>query len=181
MKRILIIDESEIVRETLALILGREFAVSKRTLGAQGLSFADSQDAVDLLILGVSPQHGLEAASLMRFASQLPFAVLFLVDSKATARGIPQESQVDCLAKPFNPYELHEKVGQLLARRSTTVGPRPQSRDLRGVSRYLEFPYLSRSAATLVKRFASARLPLLVSGEIGCGQDRIIEGICHPC
>ena len=39
MKRILIIDESEIVRETLALILGREFAVSKRTLGAQGLSF----------------------------------------------------------------------------------------------------------------------------------------------
>ena len=104
MKRILIIDESEIVRETLALILGREFAVSKRTLGAQGLSFADGQDAVDLLILGVSPQHGLEAASLMRFASQLPFAVLFLVDSKATARGIPQESQVDCLAKPFNPY-----------------------------------------------------------------------------
>ena len=179
MKRILIIDESEIVRETLALILGREFAVSKRTLGAQGLSFADSQDAVDLLILGVSPQHGLEAASLTRFASQLPFAVLFLVDSKATARGIPQEPRVDCLAKPFNPYELHEKVGQLLARRSSALGPRPQSRDYRGVSRYLEFPYLSRSAATLVKRFASARLPLLVSGEIGCGQDRIVEGICQ--
>jgi len=179
MKRILIIDESEIVRETLALILGREFAVSKRTLGAQGLSFADGQDAVDLLILGVSPQHGLEAASLTRFASQLPFAVLFLVDSKATARGIPQEPQVDCLAKPFNPYELHEKVGQLLARRSSPLGPRAQSRDLRGVSRYLEFPYLSRSAATLVKRFASARLPLLVSGEIGCGQDRIVEGICQ--
>ena len=179
MKRILIIDESEIVRETLALILGREFAVSKRTLGAQGLSFADGQDAVDLLILGVSPQHGLEAASLTRFASQLPFAVLFLVDSKATARGIPQEPQVDCLAKPFNPYELHEKVGQLLARRSSAVGPRPQSHDYRGLSRYLEFPYLSRSAATLVKRFASARLPLLVSGEIGCGQDRIVEGICQ--
>lgn len=177
MKRILIIDESEIVRETLALILGREFAVSKRTLGAQGLSFADSQDAVDLLILGVSPQHGLEAASLMRFASQLPFAVLFLVDSKATARGIPQESQVDCLAKPFNPYELHEKVGQLLARRSSAFGPRSQSRDRRNGLRYLEFPYLSRSAATLVKRFASARLPLLVSGEIGCGQNRIIDGI----
>src|SRR6266850_13714 len=179
MKRILIIDESEVVRETLALILGREFAVSKRTLGAQGLSFSDSQDAVDLLILGVSPQHGLEAASLTRFASQLPFAVLFLVDSKATARGIPHEPQVDCLAKPFNPYELHEKVGQLLARRSTAVGPRPQSHDYRGVSRYLEFPYLSRSAATLVKRFASARLPLLVSGEIGCGQDRVVEGICQ--
>src|ERR1044072_2113187 len=100
MKRILIIDESEIVRETLALILGREFAVSKRTLGAQALSFADSQDAVDLLILGVSPQHGLEAASLMRFASQLPFAVLFLVDSKTTAREISRESRPRRLATP---------------------------------------------------------------------------------
>jgi len=80
MKRILVIDESEVVRETLALILGREFAVSKRTLGAHGFSFADTQNDVDLLILGISPQYGLEATSLMRFAAQLPFAVLFLVD-----------------------------------------------------------------------------------------------------
>ncbi|MGZ8485759.1 MAG: hypothetical protein ACXW6R_17795 [Candidatus Binatia bacterium] len=33
MKRILVIDESAIVRESLALILGREFAVLKRPLG----------------------------------------------------------------------------------------------------------------------------------------------------
>jgi CheY-like chemotaxis protein len=48
MKRILVIDESEIVRETLALILGREFAVSKRALGNQGFSFSDAQAQVDL-------------------------------------------------------------------------------------------------------------------------------------
>src|SRR5437660_1085784 len=40
MKRILVIDESEVVRETLALILGREFAVSKRSLGGQRFSLA---------------------------------------------------------------------------------------------------------------------------------------------
>jgi len=176
MKRILIIDESEVVRETLGLILGREFAVSKRTLGAQGLSLADAQDSVDLLILGVSPQHGLEAASLVRFASQLPFAVLFLVDSKTTAREIPPEARFDCLAKPFNPYELHAKVGQLLARRPTARAP---ALDAERASRYLEFPFLSRSAALLVRRFAAARLPLLVSGEIGCGQERVVEGICR--
>jgi DNA-binding NtrC family response regulator len=179
MKRILIIDESEVVRETLGLILGRDFAVSKRTLGAQGLSFADAQDAVDLLILGISPQHGLETASLVRFASQLPFAVLFLVDSKTTAREIPRESRFDCLAKPFNPYELHEKVGQLLARRPATHAMRSSALDAERVSGYLEFPFLSRSAALLIRRFAAARLPLLVSGEIGCGQSRIVEAICH--
>src|SRR5581483_7004838 len=178
MKRILIIDESEVVRETLALILGREFAVSKRTLGAQAFSFADAQDPVDLLILGVSPQHGLEAASLVRFASQLPFAVLFLVDSKTTAREIPHEARFDCLAKPFNPYELHEKVGQLLARRAAARAARAPALDGGGrASRYLEFPFLSRSAALLVRRFASARLPLLVSGEIGCGQSRVVEAV----
>src|SRR5581483_11459656 len=178
MKRILIIDESEVVRETLALILGREFAVSKRTLGAQAFSFADAQDPVDLLILGVSPQHGLEAASLVRFASQLPFAVLLLVGSKTTAREIPHEARFDCLAKPFNPYELHQKVGQLLARRAAARAARAPALDGGGrASRYLEFPFLSRSAALLVRRFASARLPLLVSGEIGCGQSRVVEAV----
>ncbi len=173
MKRILVIDESEVVRETLALILGREFVVSKRTLGGQGLSFPDPHDTVDLLILGISPQYGLETASLTRFAAQLPFAVLFLVDSKSTARTIQPESQFDCLTKPFNPYELHDKVGRLLARRPAFPKARVIASETRDISRYLEFPYLSRSAATLVKRFALARLPLLVTGEIGCGQDRI--------
>ena len=173
MKRILVIDESEVVRETLALILGREFAVSKRSLGGQGFSFTDPHDAVDLLILGISPEYGLEAAGLTRFAAQLPFAVLFLVDSKSTARTIRPESEFDCITKPFNPYELHDKVGRLLARRAAFPKARVIASETRDLSRYLEFPYLSRSAATLVKRFALARLPLLVAGEIGCGQDRI--------
>ena len=56
MKRILVIDESEVVRETLALILGREFAVVKRPLGSKGLSIADTREDVDLLIFGVAPQ-----------------------------------------------------------------------------------------------------------------------------
>jgi two-component system, NtrC family, response regulator HydG len=179
MKRILVIDESEVVRETLALILGREFVVSKRPLGTKGLPLSDIHEEFDLLILGVSPHYGLEAASLVRFAAQLPFTVLFLVESKTTARVIEHEAQVGCLTKPFNPYELHEKVGQLLARR--VVSPRAdvvaRSIDSGALSQYLDFPFLSRSAATLVRRLAAARLPILIAGEIGCGQNRIVSGI----
>ncbi|HEY2918621.1 MAG TPA: sigma 54-interacting transcriptional regulator [Candidatus Binatia bacterium] len=179
MKRILVIDESEVVRETLALILGREFVVSKRPLGTKGLPLSDIHEEFDLLILGVSPHYGLEAASLVRFAAQLPFTVLFLVDSKTTARVIEHEAQVGCLTKPFNPYELHEKVGQLLARR--VISPRAdlaaRASESRELSQYLDFPFLSRSAATLVRRFAAARLPILIAGEIGCGQNRIVSGI----
>jgi len=179
MKRILVIDESEVVRETLALILGREFAVSKRALGTQGFSFSDTQAQVDLLILGISPRYGLEAASLTRFAAQFPFAVLFLVDSKSTARAIESEAQVGFLTKPFNPYELHEKVGELLARRAAVPKATKNSQDLHDPTCYLDYPYLSRSSATIVHRFASARLPLLITGELGCGQDRVVSGVCR--
>jgi DNA-binding NtrC family response regulator len=178
MKRILVIDDSEVVRETVALVLGREFVVSKRPLGVKGLPLSDIQEQFDLLILGIAPQHGMEAASLVRFASQMPFTVLFLVDSRSTARVIEDEAQAGCLTKPFNPYELHEKVGQLLARRLTRPSPDlGAAGSVAGVLEYLDFPYLSRSAAILARRFAAAPLPLLICGEIGCGQSRIAAAI----
>ena len=179
MKRILVIDESEVVRETLALILGREFAVVKRPLGSKGLSIADTREDVDLLIFGVAPQLASEIAGLLRFAAQLPFAVLFLVDSKSIARTLENKAEVACLTKPFNPYELHEKVGQLLAQRAVfqAAGYLAREHETEDLSPYLDFPYLSRSAAVVVRRFAATGLPLLLEGEMGCGQDRIAEAI----
>src|SRR6185503_15526617 len=103
MKRILVIDESEVVRETLALILGSEFAIVKRPLHASEFPVADARE-VDLLIFGVTPQLGSETASLLRFAARLPFAVLFLVESKSIASEIQTKAEVACLTKPFNPY-----------------------------------------------------------------------------
>jgi DNA-binding NtrC family response regulator len=180
MKRILVIDESEVVRETLALILGREFAVIKRPLGTREFPVADTREDVDLLIFGVTPQLGSETAGLLRFAAQLPFAVLFLVDSKSIARIIENKAEVACLTKPFNPYELHEKVGQLLARQTNVPATSRPTREHAPADflPYLDFPYLSRSAAILVRRFAAAPLPLLISGEMGSGQDRVLAGIC---
>ena len=167
------------MRETLALILGREFVVAKRPFGKGTFSFAETDRDVDLLILGVTPAIGKEASSLLRFADKAPFAVLFLVDSKSAARAIEDRERVGCLAKPFSPYELKEKVGQLLARRNilsealSHPGVEPQAE----FTRYLEFPYLSRAATSLVHRFAATGLPILISGEIGCGQERVARGI----
>ena len=178
-KRILVIEESEVVRETLALILGREFVVAKRPFGKGTFPFAETDRDVDLLILGVTPAIGKEPSSLLRFADRAPFAVLFLVDSKSAARAIEDRERIGCLAKPFSPYELKEKVGQLLARRNilsealSHPGIEPQGE----FTRYLEFPYLSRAAASLVHRFAATGLPILISGEIGCGQERVARGI----
>jgi DNA-binding NtrC family response regulator len=179
MKRILVIDESDAVRETLALILGRDFVVLQRPLEQGHLSFGDTDKDVDLLILGITAAIAFDSASLIRFPAQAPFAVLFLVDSRAVLRAIPDREKIGCLAKPFNPYELREEIGRLLARR--TVLPQMPARSRRewrnDFSRYVDYPYLSRSAASLVQRFAATHLPILVSGELGCGQERVIRAI----
>ena len=180
MKRILVIDESEVIRETLALILGRDFYVVKKFLGTSGFTLADTSADVDLLIIGVSPALRSEAGKLLRFAAQVSCAVLFLVESRSAIKLIEEQETVGCLAKPFNPYELKQKVGMLLARTAVL----PSMRPMRGPpnnpahSDYLRYPFLDRTAAALVQRFARTRLPVLVSGEIGCGQERVVRGIC---
>jgi DNA-binding NtrC family response regulator len=180
MKRILVIDESEVIRETLALILGRDFSVVKKFLGTSGFSLADTSADVDLLIIGVSPALRSEAGKLLRFAAQVSCAVLFLVESRSAIKLIEEQETVGCLAKPFNPYELKQKVGMLLARTAVV----PSMRPMRGIpsnpahSHYLRYPFLDRTAAALVQRFARTHLPVLVSGEMGCGQERVARGIC---
>jgi DNA-binding NtrC family response regulator len=178
MKRILIIDESEVIRETLALILGRDYIVSKRTLGDKQFRLADAHQECDLLIIGVAPQLGWEAVSLARFSAQLPCAVLFLVDSKSAARDLSESSEIACLPKPFNPYELHARVGQLLARQRNVSRPIISAGEAASrLHRYLEFPYVSRSVASVVQRFAQTGLSILISGELGCGQENVARAI----
>ncbi len=178
MKRILVIDESEVIRETLALILGHEFTVIKKSIAAGALPSTDVEQDVDLMILGVSPKARSDAGSLLSFASQLPYAVLFLVDNRAAMEMIEQQDDVGCLAKPFNPYELKRKIGSLLARKSVMPAlPASSAVRLDRFSQYLTFPFLTRTAATLVHRFAVTQLPVLVWGELGCGQERVIRGM----
>lgn len=178
MKRILVIDESSAVRETLALILGREFTVIQRSPEKGALGINDNIEGVELLILGITPAIG-GPSGLLRVAARAPYAILFLVDSRSGLHGFQDRDNVGCLAKPFNPYELKEKVGELLTRRASlarraqpqppTIGPEPL--------RLLEFPYVTRTAAVLIQRFAATRLPILISGELGCGQEQVARGI----
>jgi DNA-binding NtrC family response regulator len=37
--------------------------------------------------------------------------------------------------------------------------------------------FLSRSAASLVQRFAATKLPLLIHGELGCGQLQVMSAL----
>jgi DNA-binding NtrC family response regulator len=176
MKRILVIDDSRAIRETLGLILGQKFTVVHRSsLAGENASYPG--DKVDLLIIGCSPGLGAGPSAFLRISTRFPCPVLFLVDSENIV-GLTGRGRVDYLVKPFNPYELREKVARLLAQvdNEPTLSPPSFSKD-RELSRFLDFPYLPQSTAALARRFAVGSFPVLIIGEMGCGQEQVARAI----
>jgi len=147
MKRVLVVDESAAVRETLGLILGRDFVVIQKPLFADDPLSYGAGDA-DLLILGVPPGWSAGSSLFSRIASRLSLPALFLVDSASAMDFMPGGGKVDCLAKPFNPYDLRTKVERLLAPPDFPAAAAPSPRPRPGqdaLRSYLEFPYLPAS------------------------------------
>ncbi len=178
MKRILVVDESRAVRETLSLILGQDFEVVQSShFSEQNSSFSSKE--VDLLILGLPSEFGADVQSILRFASRFYSPVLFLLDSRSSVSFLDSYPRADFLAKPFNPYELKEKVALLLAQAGQYSEQPPgfSSSEKDKTTRYLEFPFLPEATAALARRFALSSLPLLILGEMGCGQERVARAI----
>jgi DNA-binding NtrC family response regulator len=177
MKRILVVDESRAVRETLSMLLGRDFAVVQRPpLPDSDLSLA--QDQADLLVLGVSPLLEQDWSLLGRIAARLSCPALFLVDSKSAAeRGAELGGRVEWLVKPFNPYVLREKVERLLAQPVAPAPPVTPAPVSARFQRYLDFPYVSQAVSALARRYALTTLPVLITGEAGCGQERLARAM----
>lgn len=178
MKRILVVDESQAVRETLGILLGRDFAVVQRPpLPDDHLSLLNEE--ADLLILGVPPGLEGNAGAVSKIAAELSCPVLLLVDSRSSVnRWKALESGVDCLVKPFNPYALKEKVESLLARSAAPLQlPTLPSLGKGRALHYLEFPYVPAATSVLAKRYAVAALSTLITGEEGCGQGQVARAM----
>jgi DNA-binding NtrC family response regulator len=177
MKRILVVDESKAVRETLSLILNQDFEVVQYSRLSEDIS-SIAKETVDLLILGLPSGFDAESSSFLDFASRFSSPVLYLVDSRSSISLLDSQLTANYLAKPFNPYELKEKVAHLLTQGgkvSKQLESAPIGKDK--FTRFLEYPYLPQSTAAQAKRFALTSFPLLIVGEMGCGQERVAKAI----
>src|SRR3989304_6589193 len=94
MKRVLVIDDSAVVRETLALILGSEFLVLKRPLETGVHALVRADENIDLLIYGVASPVAVDVSSLLRFAAQAAFAGVFFLECQTTPRAPPNRGAI---------------------------------------------------------------------------------------
>jgi DNA-binding NtrC family response regulator len=173
MKKILVVDESQAVRETIALVLGRDFAVAQKS-SLEAESSAPRDPTPDLLIIGVSPASTRQPSIFSNIADRFPCPILFLVDSGSVAGLKLPDANADSLAKPFNPYELKQKVASLFA--AVSEPPRLLSAVWASGSaplHYIDYPFVPSSISALARKFALTSFPLLIMAEPGCGQEAV--------
>jgi len=172
-KRILLIDSSPAVRETIAQLLSRDYEIVRHDWAPESAAPAYAAIGVDLVITGA--EAAARTAEVARLAARGEVAVLFLSDSEAGARSLARGENIGYLVKPFTPYDLKAAVERLLSRSAASVAA-PAVRGAAPNS-YLEFPFLNRPTAHLARRFAALSLPVLIWGEMGCGQDRVARAM----
>ncbi len=171
MKRILIIDPSRAVRETVAVQLaGYEYTLTQWDSMPEGPALRDAVLNAEAVISSAGPESWTSELKLL--AARGTVAVLILADSKTLAESSPNTANLGWLVKPFSAHDLRAALERLFNRPSAgAVAPRVPSNS------FLDFPFVNRAAARLARRFASYSLPVLIGGELGCGQDRVARAM----
>jgi DNA-binding NtrC family response regulator len=165
MRRILLIEPTPAIRETIAQLLGREYEIDGRETLLDARTLEAAAERADLVIASAGPPKW--TAQLARLKSR----VLLLTNSVSATPALAGHENVTTLPKRFNPYELKAAVANLMERADLANGAQAAP------SAYLDFPYLTHGAARLARRFAALSLPVLIWGERGCGQDRVARAM----
>jgi two-component system response regulator AtoC len=182
-RRLLIVDDDEALRESLALVLGAEgYEVALAANGDEALArLEDANPEIVLCDLRMPGADGL--ALLPEMARRRPDATLILMSAYGTeelALEAMRRGAYDYLAKPFQPSEAllvlrkaHERErlrrrSELLARDvERAVGERPIVAASPGMIEVLE----------LIERAAEYKATVLLTGESGTGKEVLARAI----
>lgn len=162
--RILVVDDSAAMRETLGILLGGDFEVRVASPEEYAARELREENSWNLVILGNSG-----ALPLPLPPSRPEVPVLWLVDRPESGqrRDLPLG---EVLPRRFSPFELRRKVAELL---STARRPAPTER----MRSRLEPPFVPPVAARLIQRASTHDLPLLMYGEPGVGKRSIASAL----
>jgi DNA-binding response OmpR family regulator len=118
-KRILIVDDSPVMRTLLTEVLAKEYGVKSTGDGLEALEYLLNDEPVDALILDLSmPQMGgvdlLKRIRSMAAFVSLPVLVLSGHYESLNRIAAIEAGANDFMTKPFNPLELKLRLSRLL-------------------------------------------------------------------
>ncbi|MCK5185746.1 MAG: sigma-54-dependent Fis family transcriptional regulator, partial [Deltaproteobacteria bacterium] len=176
MKRMLVIDNSLGVRESLRIIFQDAFHV-ETTVPWQDILSLLTAETFDLIVMGIGSRVGQEIDLLREIAAfnpKIPLIALVEREQKEELEGIALPYITDLVVKPFNVFELKEKVQKL--QKKSILSPYVRSPlKMRHVfqQQKIYFPSTVRYKLSdvTVKTKNASLIPVLLQGERGTGRE----------
>jgi DNA-binding NtrC family response regulator len=184
--RILIVDDEEVLRDVLEVVLRREgFDVITAASGEEALSILDSTEEVDLVILDVMLPgiSGIDTLRAMRIANpNLPVIVITASSSIDGAIEAMKQGAFHYIPKPFKNEEVVITVNKALEQRRLAHENERLKTELSEKYAYSNIIGKSetmRKVFDLIRLAAPSRSNILVIGESGTGKELVAKAIHH--
>ena len=183
--RILIVDDEEVLRDVLEVVLRREdFDVVLAASGEEALSVLDTEE-VDLIILDVMLPgiSGIDTLRAIRISNPtLPVIVITAFSSIDGAIEAMKYGAFHYIPKPFKNEEVVMTVNKALEQRRLTSENERLKAELSekyAFSNIIGKSEVMRRVFDLIRLAAPSRSNILIQGESGTGKELVAKAIHH--
>jgi DNA-binding NtrC family response regulator len=184
-KKMLVVDDDQVIREGLRRILGREgYYVETFAGGAMALQRLQ-QDQFDLVItdLKMPGLSGMEVLKGIRaLQPEVPIVIITGYATVETAVEALKSGAVDYISKPFTPQELCRKIEGALEQKAVLLDDIHLRKELRDHHGFDGFIGESREMQKVYRRIiqvAPTDSTVLITGESGTGKELVARAIHH--
>ena len=182
--RLLIVDDDQLITETLGFVLGDAFDITiahRRQEGVEALRSLPSPPELALVDLGLPPaEHRPDEGfaligELLAHDARMRIVVLSGQNDESNARHARALGAIDFVAKPAVPQVLRAALARALqVRNAESVRDSGELQDgLIGQSVAMQ------KLRTQIEQFAESRFPVLIEGESGSGKDVVASCCLH--